>query len=321
WEVFVRRMIDSENVSVVLSGSSAKLLGREIATSMRGRSLSSELLPFSFRESLLHAGIDVPSRWPPASRQKALFENRFDQYLEHGGFPEVPGPPRELRIRILQDYVDAVLFRDVAERHRVENLPALRYLQHALLSRPAGKFSIHRLHNDLKSLGVRVGKDSLYSYLKHLEDAFLLFTTEISSASLRVRQSNPRKCYPVDHGLAAAISFKASGDQGHLLENAVYLELRRRGWSACYVSTRSGFEVDFLAENRIGERQLIQVCAELSDPGTRRRELRALAEAMDELTIAAATVVTLRDEDTLDLEPGQVRIIPAWRWFLQGSER
>jgi len=91
----------------------------------------------------------------------------------------------------------------------------------------------------------------------------------------------------------------------------VYIELRRRGWSPCYVSTRSGFEVDFLAENRIGERQLIQVCAKLTDPGTRRIELRSLAEAMAELRIPAATVVTLRDEDTLD------RIIPAWRWFLQ----
>ncbi len=229
WERFVRRLLDTEDLGVVLTGSSAKLLSREIATSLRGRSLPSELLPFSFEESLHHAGIEVPERWPAAARHRSLLASRFDRYLEIGGFPEVQTVTPDLRQRVLSDYVDVVLLRDVAERHRVENLPALRYLQRSLLSRPGGHFSLHRLYNDLKSQGLRAGKDSLYRYLEYLEDAFLVFTVTVASPSLRVRQTNPRKCYPVDPALSSAISFRASRAVGHRLENAVHLELRRRG--------------------------------------------------------------------------------------------
>ncbi len=318
WQRFVRRLVDSEKVAIVLTGSSAKLLGREIATSLRGRSLASELLPFSFEEALRHAGVEVPGEWPATSRQRSLLENRFEAYLEVGGFPEVQGTTTELRRRILQDYVDVVLFRDVVERHRVENLPALRYLQRRLLAHPARKFSIHRLHNDLKSQGIPAAKDSLYRYLDHLEDAFLLFTVTIASASARARQVNPRKCYLIDPALAAATSFRASRDLGHLLENIVYLELRRRGCSVWYVNASSGYEVDFLAQDRMGGQALIQVSADLSDPRTRRRELRALEAAMEEREIERGTLITLREEGSIDLAGRPVRLVPAWRWLLEG---
>ncbi len=320
WERFVRRLVDNEKLAIVLTGSSAKLLGREIATSLRGRSLSSELFPFSFEESLRHAGVEVPRQWPVSARRRSLLENRFDGYLEVGGFPEVQSVAPELRIRVLQDYVDVVLFRDVVERHRVENLPALRYLQRRLLSQPARKFSINRLHNDLKSQGIPAGKDSLHRYLSHLEDAFLLATVTIASASARARQVNPRKCYAIDPALATATSFRASRDTGHLLENVVYLELRRRGCSAWYVHTRSGYEVDFLARSLTGERELIQVSADVSRSRTRRRELRALEEAMEEHGLDRATLITLREEGTVDVDGGRlVRIVPAWRWLLEAD--
>ena len=320
WERFIRRLVDSEKVAIVVTGSSAKLLGREIATSLRGRSLASELLPFSFEEALRHADVEVPETWPASSRQRSLLENRFEIYMEIGGFPEVQDVSTELRQRILQDYVDVVLFRDVVERHRVENLPALRYLVRSLLSRPARKFSIHRLHNDLKSQGIPAGKDSLHRYLDHLEDALLLFTATIASASARARQVNPRKCYLIDPALAAATSFRASRDTGHLLENVVYLELRRRGCSAWYVNTSSGYEVDFLAQDRMGGQALIQVSADLSNPKTRRREMRALEEAMDERGIDRATLVTLREEGSVDLGGRSVRLVPAWRWLLDSQD-
>jgi uncharacterized protein len=315
WERFVRRLIDAENVRLVVSGSSAKLLGREIATSLRGRSLTSELLPFSFEEALWHDGVET-REWPPSARQRSIVENRFERYLEVGGFPEVQGLSADLRLRVLQDYVDVVLFRDVVERHEVENLPALRYLERCLLSRPANKFSVHKVHNDCRSQGIRVGKDALHRYLEYLEDAFLLFTTTVASPSARVRQTNPRKCYPIDHGLAAASSFSASSDVGHLLESLVYVELRRRGRSMSYVVTSGGHEVDFLAETRRGERELVQVCADVASPETRHRELRALDEAMREVNVETATVVTLRDEEAVEIDGRRVKIVPAWRWLL-----
>jgi hypothetical protein len=317
WETFVRRLLDTEKVALVLTGSSARLLSREIATSLRGRSLSTEILPFSFAESLRHEGMKLPEDWPPGAKIRSLLENRFERYLESGGFPEVQGIPQDLRVRVLQEYIDVVIFRDVVERHGVDNLPALRYLERRLLSSPAGKFSVSKLFNDLKSQGMRVGKDTLYEYLAHLEDSFLLSTVSIAAASLRARQANPRKCYPIDPALSAALSFRASVDIGHLLETAVYLELRRRGRSVAYVATRSGYEVDFLVEGPKGARELIQVCADLEDPLTRQRELRALEEGVTETACEQATLVTLREEGSTNVASRPVRIVPAWRWLLE----
>lgn len=318
WERFVRRLLDSENVQIVLTGSSAKLLSREIATSLRGRSLSTELLPFSFAEALRHEGVELPKRLPPPARLRSLLENRLGRYLEVGGFPEVQDVDPELRLRILKDYIDVVLLRDVAERHGIENLAALRYLERALLSRPAGRFSVHRLYNDLKSQGVAVGKNTLYEYLEYLEDAFLLFTIPIASRSLRVRRSNPKKVYPVDPALAGVVSFQASRDVGHKLENVVYLELRRRGFEVAYLKTDDGFEVDFLAEHPRREPELIQVSAHVGDSKTRERELRALGPALSEGRKRRATLVTLHESGEVALDHGRkVRIVPAWRWLLE----
>jgi hypothetical protein len=321
WETFVRRLLDTEKVALVLTGSSARLLSREIATSLRGRSLSTEILPFSFAESLRHEGVSLPEKWPPGAKVRSTLEHRLERYLESGGFPEVQGLSQDLRVRVLQEYVDVVIFRDVVERHGVDNLPALRYLERKLLASPAGKFSVNKLFNDLKSQGMRVGKDTLYEYLAHLEDSFLLSTLAVASSSARVRQSNPRKCYPIDPALSAALSFRASGDFGHLLETAVYLELRRRGQSVAYVATRSGYEVDFLAEGPRDARELIQVCADLADPRTLQRELRALKEGMKETACERASLVTLREEGSVEVAGHPVRIVPAWRWMLESGHR
>ena len=320
WERFLRRLIDTENVLLTVTGSSAKLLSREIATSLRGRSLTSELLPFSFAETLAHTGVAVPKRWPPPANVRSQLENRLNRYLEVGGFPEVQGLSIELRRRVLRDYVDVVLFRDVAERHQVTNLSALRQLQRSLLARPAHHFSIHRLHNDLRSQGVRVGKDSLHQYLAYLEDAFLIFTLEIASPSIRARQVNPRKCYWIDPGLAAVRPLRPSVDLGYRLENLVYLELRRRGCSLAYVQTAAGHEVDFLAELPDGSRELVQVAADLTAVETRRRESRALGEAMEELDVEGATIVTLGDAETVEVGGRPVAVVPTWRWLLDPAQ-
>ncbi|MFH1467393.1 MAG: ATP-binding protein [Pseudomonadota bacterium] len=318
WELFIRRMIDSRSARVVLSGSSARLLGREIATSLRGRSLSAELLPFSFREYLVHHHIDPPERWPATTQQRALLAHHMGRYLLGGGFPEVQGLDARLRARILQDYVDGVLFRDVVERHEVTNVAALRYLVRRLVKDPAAAFSVNRFFNDLKSQGFRVSKDTLHAYLAHLEDAFLVFPVSIHARSERGRMVNPRKIYLADPALAVAHSFDAGADHGHLLENLVYIELRRRGYEVGYVRTSSGYEVDFLAR-RAGERPLlVQVCTEMSDPAVVRRELRALEEALREYGLESAVVVTLNEEGRAEVRGHEVLWRPAWEWLVRG---
>jgi len=315
WERFVRRMVDTTRFRCVVTGSSSRLLSQEIATALRGRALPTEILPFGFREHLRHAGLTVPGRWPPSERERAVLRHQFDVYLHQGGFPEVQGLPDELRVRVLRDYVDVVLLRDVIERHGVSNTTALRWIVRRLLRSPGSLFSAHRLHNELRSQGLRLGKDGLHEILGCLKEVFLLFFVPIHSASVKRQMVNPRKCYLVDTALAGTVSFLGGRDVGHLLENAVYLELRRRGYECRYVVTRSGHEVDFLAVPPSGLPRLVQVCAHPEAPHTRERELRAAREAAEELGIHDLTVVTLDTWDTLRDGATTIHLVPAWSWF------
>jgi predicted AAA+ superfamily ATPase len=327
WERFIRRVLDTEDVQVVLTGSSAKLLSTEVASSLRGRGMAVEVLPYSLREAARAAGIDSSSR-PPGSRRRSELAGHAVTYLTHGGFPEVQQANEFDRTQVLQDYVELVVLRDVVERHGATSLAVLRHLVRALFAANAKGFSISKLHGALRSQGVKVGKQTLLEYLDHLADAYLCFLVAIRSRSAKQRVVNPRKVYAVDPGLAAAMTSGGATNIGALLENTVYLELRRRYGrladdAITYYRSPSGFEVDFVVE-AVGRRsgpELIQVCASLSDPETSARELRALDEAMLDLGLRSATIVTLHEEKTLETRAGTVRIEPLWQWALQPRER
>ncbi len=306
WERFVRRLLDEGRVRVLVTGSSSKMLSAEIATSLRGRALTTEVLPFSFRESLVHASQAVPAVWPVGPADRARLRHAFRAYLDAGGFPEVQGLEAGLRQRVLQDYVDV----------GVHQVAALRWLVRRLLANPAGRFTANRLHRDLRSQGLAVGKDTVHELLSHLEDAHLVYTMPLWTASLPRRQTNPRKAYPVDPALSRTAAFAKPDDVGHRLEDLVYLELRRRRVEELgYLTTGDGHEVDFCGRLG-GELVLVQVCAHADDPDTRHRELRALDEAMRELDVEHATLVTLDDEGEAPVSRGVVEVVPAWRWLL-----
>ena len=313
WERFVRRLLDERGNRIVVTGSSARLLSREIATALRGRALTTEVLPFSFAEALTHAGIAVPALWPVPSSVAPVLRHALDRYLLTGGFPEVQALEADLRARVLRDYVDVALLRDVIERHGVTNIPALRSLTRCLLAAPAGKFSVHRFYNDLRSSGLAVSKDSLHDWLGYLEDACFVFFVPVYTQSEAVRRANPRKAYPVDPALTPG-----SSDIGHRLETVVYLELRRRGLELAWLPNEDGTDVDFMATNPGGERLLVQVSADISDPATRARELGALARAMRERGIREGTVLTLDGAESLAIPEGRIHVRAAWEWLAGG---
>lgn len=316
WERFVRRLLDTENVQICITGSSAKLLSREIATSLRGRSLATEVFPFSFAEALEHQGIRAGSDSRPGAKKRALLENRFTAYLQEGGFPEVQGTKNEFRIRILQDYLNVVILRDLVERYQITGTVALRYLIRHLINSAAALFSVNKFYNDLKSQGIAVSKNTLHQYLEHLADAFLIFQVPIHTHSERARMVNPRKVYAIDPGLVRACSRSLRPNWGRLLENQVFLELRRHHDLIEYYRTKSGYEVDFIVTDPHGRKMLIQVAAEMSDDETRRRELKALEEAIGECRPDRAIVVTLNHDEKITMGKDQIGILPAWRWSL-----
>jgi hypothetical protein len=261
------------------------MLSREIATELRGRSLATEVWPFSFKEWLAAAGPGQEVRLPrPPYGRKVLdqWRPRLLAYLEQGGFPEVRNLEPGLRLRILQDYVDVVVFRDVVERHGIGNLALARYLTRTLLRSAGRSVSLNKLHNDLRSQGRGVAKNSLYGYLAHFEDAYLCFAVPVHERSSRRAEITPKKLYAVDPGLVTAFRMAAE-DLGQRFENLVYLDLRRQGCEVTYYLTRSRREVDFVARHPDGRQELIQVCWDADDPETLAREQEALTEAQEEL--------------------------------------
>jgi len=322
WSRFLRRVLDTERARVYASGSSAKLLSREVSTEFRGRGHAVEVLPFSFAEAVRHGGVTVPDSLPGAELRSRL-ESLYRRYLDVGGFPAVQELDEPTRVQTLQDYVELVLLRDIIERHHISNVVAARWFVRAVLQSSSRLLSVNKTYGALRSQGIEVGKDTLYALLGHLEDAFLAFPVVRFSASLRTREAGPRKIYCVDPGLAWAVAHISTLDVGLRLENAVYLELRRRsagsreGSISRYV-TSGGHEVDFVVgvPEELAAAQLIQVCADVTAGDTREREIRAVTEAMAELRLSTALIVTLHDREQIEVPAGTIEVVPAWQWSL-----
>ncbi len=317
WERFVRRVLDTERCEIVVSGSSARMLSREVHTSLRGRGMATVIRPFSFREFLRHRGEEPPAgSWRPTPVERSRVEMRFREYLADGGFPEGQGIAAADRIELLQGYVDTVLFRDVVERYRISQVEALRWLVRHCLRNPAGSMSAHRLHRDLRAQGHGVAKDAVHAMLAHLTDAFLISAVPLASDSERQRNSNPRKIYPADPGLIRAFDASGRANPGHALETAVFNELARRNAEVGYVRTADGLEVDFRVRYpEIGE-ELIQVCADASDPTTLARELRALSAAPAGHRRTTRRLLILEHDAAPRAGVSGVLVQPAYEWML-----
>lgn len=320
WDRFVRRVLDTERMEVIVSGSSARMLSREVHTSLRGRGMETVIRPFSFREFLRHRGQEPkgPVR-EFASAERSRLEKRFLEFLLEGGFPEAQGLELMLRVELLQGYVDTVLFRDVVERHGVTQVAALRWVTRQCLRNPASSVSVHRLHQDLKAQGHGVAKDAVHAMVGHLVDAFLITMVPVSTESERRRNSNPRKVYPVDAGVIGAFDRSGRANLGHALETVVLHELERRKAEVGYVKTEDGLEVDFHARFADGSEELIQVCADLTAPGVRERELRALSAAVREHPRATRRILVLTHEQVPARSQSGVDVQPAYQWLLDGE--
>lgn len=318
WEKFVRRAIDTEKTEIAVSGSSARLLSREVHTSLRGRGMPTVVRPFSFREFLRHRGeepAEEPRRW--TAPERSLVEGRFREFLDEGGFPEIQRLAPALRFELLQGYVDTVLFRDVVERYAVSQVAALRWLVRMCLRNPAGTFSVHRLHQDLKSQGHGTAKAAVHAMFEHLTDAFLIAAVPLATESERRRNSNPRRIYPADPGFIRAFDASGRANTGHALETVVLNELERRGAEVGYVRTAEGLETDFLARFPAAGEELIQVCADPTAPETRDRELRGLAEAAKEHPCAALRLLVLEREVLPANDLSDLRVQTVAEWLLE----
>jgi len=318
WEPFVDRLMRTEKCEVYLTGSSARMLSKEIATQMRGRALSWEMFPFSFREFLDYKTID--SAGALSTKRRLLVQKAFGEYWEAGGFPEVVGLTRQLRVKTHQEYFHAVLFRDLVERHDVAHPKAVADLAHWLVDNIAAPYSVNRLTGYLQSLGHNAPKSAVSNYLAWFEDAYFIFSVRVFDASLARSHTNPKKAYCVDHAMITSLSSGILVNSGHLLENLVFTALRRIFPEVFYYKTATGREVDFVVPSRPRSPILIQVCESLAEPQTRKREVAALSQSMTELRVKTATIVTRAQDERIETDAGTIEVVPAWRFLLELPE-
>lgn len=310
WERVVRRLSD-QGLKIYVTGSNASLLSKELGDRLTGRHIPVSLFPFDFREYLRFRGSAIQDSRARTSEQAASLRGRLGDYLRDGGIPD---PLKHPDLQLRRWLYDDVLYRDIAARHRISELGALRELAHFLMSQPACLVSYNKLKSRLGLGSVNTVK----SYVDHLQDSWLLFTTNVFDASLKRQQVAPKKVYAIDTGLARDVGFALSPNAGRMLENLVFLALRRRTERIHYYRNADGTDVDlYLPE----ERRLIQVAQRIDQPETRERELRALDTAMRELDLGESWLLTETGGDPIEVEGRTVHHLEIATWLLGEARR
>ena len=314
WSKWVRRVYDTEDIQIVITGSSSRLSSRELPTELRGRGIEVHVFPLSFEEFLKFKKVDMDMNLlPHAPKQRSLLLSMLGEYIEYGGMPEVILAERARKEDILQEYYRTMLMRDVVERFNIKNEGALKALLRLLIN--SKSYSISKLHNTLKSIGYSVGKTTLLNYVGYVESAYFIHSLPIFSYKIKDQLQYPRKVYFIDNGFITALSTKFSKDMGRKMENLVAMELLQRIWGGeidlYYWKDVQGREVDFVIKEGERVKELIQVTYASGRDEIERREIKALEKAGEELRCKNKTIITWDYE-----EEGEINFIPLWKWLL-----
>jgi predicted AAA+ superfamily ATPase len=318
WAQFVNRLQTTQLCEVYVTGSSAKLLSKEIATELGGRTFTWEMFPFSFKEFLRATG--KPQAITDIASRDAII-GAFDSYVEQGGMPERLVLPKGSMAPIyFQNLVDDVISRDILLRYNIQHPVQLKRLVHMLMSSYSRLITVNKLKQRLAGERNRLSPELISDYIEKLTDCYLLFTVPIRSYNTAVQSVNPRKVYCVDHALVQAYCRATSENSGLVLENMVFMALRRVTEQIYYYKTSQGDEIDF-AVGTDSDIRLIQVSWSLGKDGrTRERELSPLLDGMEELGLQESWIITAYEEEEFkDGKTGRIiHIVPAYVWLLQG---
>lgn len=311
WEKFVGRIYASISQQIFITGSNAKLLSKEIATALRGRTITFEVYPLSFAE---YIGILSPGLNSHSSTDRATLINLFDRFMHQGGFPELVRQEDELKDKVLQEYFNVMVLRDLIERYQISNSSTLKYFCKRVIGSSGGEFSVNKIYNELKSQGYQVGKDTLYLYQNYVEAIYLNRFINKYSHSVVKAESSQKKCYVIDQGIGAALDYKLSQDKGRLLETTVALELLKQGKQIAY--QQNGSECDFVVIEKGEVTTAIQVAADVVDVKTKEREIKGLVQACLKFSLSSGIILTFDHAEQMEHDGVQINIIPAWQFFL-----
>lgn len=314
WELFVNRL-HREGYNLVLTGSNAHLLSKELATHLTGRHMPIEILPFDFNEFLRAKKYQLDAEYGALPKQSGELLNLVENYLLNGGFPEVvvsDFDPKDY----LEVLFDAVLFKDVVKRHKVKFSTQIGNLGAHLLNNFSNLYTVRKL---LEVLNLK-SATTTEKYINYLEEAYLIFSLLRYSPKSKERIKSPRKIYVVDNGFITAKAIQHSPDKGKLMENLVFTELVKRGIKPnkdlFYYKTRNDREIDFVVKKGTEIVELIQVAYEADNTDVEKREIKALVEASQELNVSNLTVLTWDEEREVKKDGETIKFKPLWKWLL-----
>ena len=313
WEKFVRRVYDGVSKNIFITGSNSKLLSRDIATSLRGRTITYEVFPLSFREYLAFENIEVDLH---STKSLAFIHNRLEKFLHEGAFPETVLFDERIREKILQDYYNVMIYKDLIERFEIKNTEALKFFLKRILASSTKLLSINKIYNDLKSSGFKIGKNSLYAYLGYVEDIYLSLT--LDKYSQKITTQTDKKVYSIDIGFNNTLLYKFSDDIGKSMENAVFLELRRREKEIYYHTDRTS-ECDFVVVEKGRVVQAIQVTYEMENEKTRDREFKGLVNACNQYGLNKGFIITYEEEGTYEEDGVRIELVSLASFLLEDS--
>jgi len=305
WESFIRRLNDEGFTKIFVTGSNAKLLSQEIATSMRGRAISREILPLNFQEYLQFK--DDAELSPYLPNEKAKILNHFDTYLKWGGFPEIINYNEETKLQTLQEYFEVMIFSDIIERYKISDVSLLKNFMKRLIQTATKEFSINKIQNELRSMGYKFDKNVLYQFLEYIQNIYFGKVIEKFDFSVK-KQYLIKKFYPIDNGFLNALSFSFSKNYGKLIENLVFQHLNAKHSNKVFF-IKNGLDIDFIVNEE--EKTIFQVCYEMTE-NNRKRELESLKQAMKKFKTKTGYCIT-RDQNKTTTNKN-IKIIEFWRW-------
>lgn len=324
WEKFTRRLFDTRKARIIITGSSSKVTSREIATALRGRSITYELLPFSFSEILAANGITISNRLLYSGKRFEVKKLLAD-YLAFGGYPEIVlNKDKNLRLRILNEYLGTIIIKDLVEKYNIRSLKVLKELIRFLISNIACYFSINSFCKLMRATTL-ITKRTLMNYIHYLESCNLFFFVNKFSPSLKVQAVNPKKLYAIDTGLLTATGFYTAEELGWRMENIVYLKLKQ--WQIAnplieiyYWRQNNREEVDFLIKEGKRVKSLIQVSYNIENLATKERETDALIAAMKSLNLSEGIIITYDFAGEEKIGKKLIKFIPLAKWLIAGED-
>lgn len=309
WEIFLNRL-HRKGFNLVITGSNSRLLSRELATHLTGRYLQFQLLPFSFSEFLKARNFVVDETVAMKERQGMIL-NLLGEYLEKGGYPEVLLKNVDPKSYITTLF-ESILFKDIVKRYNVRYSKKLYDLGIYLITNHSSEFSYTRLKNTLEFKSVH----TVENYTAYLNEAFLIFNIERFSHKVKEQVRSPRKVYAYDTGMINAVKFKTAPDAGRLIENLAAIELLRRGKEFYCYKTKDGKEVDFAVKEGLKIGQLIQICYDIVQYTTKKREINAIVKAAHETKCESLLVLTWDYEAKEKSDDKQIDYLPLWKWLI-----